>query len=194
MSRSGNPYGLAGLGAEAFHGTTVLCVRRGANVVMAGDGQVTMGQTVMKANARKVRRAYHDKVLCGFAGSTADAVALFEKFEEKLDSYGGNLVRASVELAKDWRTNKMLRNLEALLAVADAEHSLVISGNGDVIEPEDGLMAIGSGGMYALAAAKGLLAHGTLTPREVAERAMAIAASICIYTNQNVTLEELPAS
>jgi ATP-dependent HslUV protease subunit HslV len=193
MSRDSNPHGLPWQEAIRFHGTTVLSVRRGANVVIAGDGQVTMGQTVMKANARKVRRAYHDKVICGFAGSTADAVALFEKFEEKLESYGGNLVRASVELAKDWRTSKVLRNLEALLAVADAEHSLIISGNGDVIEPEGGLMAIGSGGMYALAAAKGLLAHGTLSPRQVAEQAMAIAADICIYTNQSVTIEELPS-
>ena len=178
-------------GLDAFHGTTVLSVRQGARVVMAGDGQVTVGQTVMKSNARKVRRAYHDRVLCGFAGSTADAVTLFEKFEEKLESYSGNLMRASVELAKDWRTSKMLRNLEALLAVADAEHSLIISGNGDVIEPEGGLMAIGSGGMFALAAAKGLLAHGSLGPRQIAEQAMAIAASICIYTNANLTIEEL---
>ena len=174
-----------------FHGTTILSVRSGSNVVMAGDGQVTMGQTVMKSNARKVRKAYQDKVLAGFAGSTADAVTLFEKFEEKLQEYSGHLVRSAVELAKDWRTNKMLRNLEALLAVADAENSLIISGTGDVIEPEDGLMAIGSGGMYALAAARGLQASGNLTPRQVAEQAMQIAAGICVYTHGNVTLEEI---
>ena len=178
-------------GLNAMYGTTILSVREGANVVMAGDGQITVGQTVMKSNARKVRRAYHDKVLAGFAGSTADAMTLFEKFEEKLTEYSGNLVRASVELAKEWRTNKMLRNLEALLTVADAESSLIISGNGDVIEPEGGLMAIGSGGMYALAAAKGLMAHGSLSPRRVVEQAMAIAASICIYTNTNLFIEEL---
>ncbi len=174
-----------------MHGTTILSVRDGTTVVMAGDGQVTVGQTVMKANARKVRRAYHGTVLAGFAGSTADAVTLFEKFEEKLTEYSGNLLRSSVELAKEWRTNKMLRNLEALLTVADEQTSLIISGNGDVIEPEDGLMAIGSGGMYALAAAKGLLAHGNLTPRQVVEQAMTIAASICVYTNDQITIEEL---
>jgi len=161
-------------------------------VVMAGDGQVTLGQTVMKPNARKVRRTYHGKVLAGFAGSTADAFTLFEKFDEKLDEYSGNLMRASVELAKEWRTNKMLRNLEALLTVADAETSLIISGNGDVIEPPDGLMAIGSGGMYALAAAKGLLAHEGLPIRDVAEKAMLIAASICVYTNDQLVIEEIP--
>ncbi|MCZ6554061.1 MAG: ATP-dependent protease subunit HslV [SAR324 cluster bacterium] len=174
-----------------FEGTTILSVRSGKTVVMAGDGQITVGQTVVKSNARKVRRAYHDTVLAGFAGSTADAVTLFEKFEEKLQEYSGNLMRSAVELAKDWRTNRMLRNLEALLTVADAESSLIISGNGDVIEPEDGLMAIGSGGMFALAAAKGLLAHGNLTPRQVAEQAMLIAASICVYTNTQLTIEEL---
>lgn len=174
-----------------FHGTTILSVRDGNKVVMAGDGQVTIGNTVMKPNARKVRRTAQGKVLAGFAGSTADAFTLFEKFDEKLEQYGGNLMRASVELAKDWRTNRMLRNLEALLTVADAETSLIISGNGDVIEPEGGLMAIGSGGMFALAAARGLMAHGTLTPRQVAEQAMAIAASICIYTNDQLVIEEL---
>ena len=174
-----------------FEGTTILSVRSGKTVVMAGDGQVTMGQTVVKSNARKVRRAYHDTVLAGFAGSTADAVTLFEKFEEKLQEYSGNLMRSAVELAKEWRTNKMLRNLEALLTVADAETSLIISGNGDVIEPEDGLMAIGSGGMFALAAAKGLLAHGNLTPRQVVEEAMLIASAICIYTNSQLTIEEI---
>ena len=150
-----------------------------------------MGQTVMKANAKKVRRTYHGKVLAGFAGSTADAFTLFEKFDEKLEEYSGNLMRAAVELAKEWRTSRMLRNLEALLTVADTESSLIISGNGDVIEPEEGLMAIGSGGMYALAAAKGLMANGGLTPRQVAEQAMSIAATICIYTNENITIEEL---
>ena len=177
--------------AQLFEGTTILSVRKDNQVVMAGDGQVTMGQTVMKANARKVRRTYHDKVLAGFAGSTADAFTLFEKFDEKLEEYSGNLMRASVELAKEWRTSRMLRNLEALLAVADVETSLIISGNGDVIEPEEGLMAIGSGGMYALAAAKGLLAHQGLSPRQVAEQAMVITASICIYTNENLIIEEL---
>lgn len=174
-----------------FHGTTILSLRRGENVVMAGDGQVTLGNTVMKANAKKVRRAGNGKVLAGFAGSTADAFTLFEKFDAKLEEYGGNLVRASVELAKEWRTNRMLRNLEALLAVADTQTSLVISGTGDVIEPEDGIMAIGSGGMYALAAARGLLAHGSLPLRQVAEEAMGIAANICIYTNTHLTVEEL---
>ena len=179
---------------ENFKGTTILSVRKGGKVVMAGDGQVTMGQTVMKANATKVRTTYHGKVLAGFAGSTADAFTLFEKFEEKLDEYSGNLTRASVELAKEWRTSRMLRNLEALLTVADAEASLIISGNGDVIEPEEGLMAIGSGGMYALAAAKGLLANGDLSARQVVEQAMAITASICIYTNENLIIEELQTS
>ena len=174
-----------------FEGTTILSVRQGNQVVMAGGGQVTMGQTVMKANAKKVRRTYHGKVLAGFAGSTADAFTLFEKFDEKLEEYSGNLMRAAVELAKEWRTSRMLRNLEALLTVADTESSLIISGNGDVIEPEEGLMAIGSGGMYALAAAKGLMANGELTPRQVAEQAMSIAATICIYTNENITIEEL---
>lgn len=177
--------------APFFHGTTILSLRKGENVVMAGDGQVTMGNTIMKANAKKVRRAGNGKVLAGFAGSTADAFTLFEKFDAKLEEFGGNLVRASVELAKEWRTNRMLRNLEALLAVADRKSSLIISGTGDVIEPEDGIMAIGSGGTFALAAARGLMRHGTLTPRQVAEEAMAIAASICIYTNHQVTIEEL---
>jgi len=177
--------------APTFHGTTILSLRRGENVVMAGDGQVTLGNTVMKSNAKKVRRAGNGKVLAGFAGSTADAFTLFEKFDAKLEEYGGNLTRASVELAKDWRTNRMLRNLEALLAVADTQTSLIISGTGDVIEPEDGIMAIGSGGMYALAAARGLLAHGSLPLRQVAEDAMGIAAKICIYTNSQLTIEEL---
>ena len=158
---------------------------------MGGDGQVTVGQTVMKANARKVRRIHHGAVLAGFAGATADAFTLFEKFEEKLDEFSGNLMRASVELAKEWRTNRMLRHLEALLTVADDSVSLIISGSGDVIEPEDGLMAIGSGGMFALAAAKALLTNDDLSPRQVVEQAMAIAASICIYTNNNLVIEEL---
>lgn len=174
-----------------FHGTTILSVRRGNNVVMGGDGQVTLGQTVMKGNARKVRRTYEDKVLAGFAGSTADAFTLFEKFDEKLQEYSGNLVRASVELAKEWRTNRMLRNLEALLMVADVDASLIISGNGDVIEPEEGLMGIGSGGQFALAAARGLLAHGHLPLRQVVEQALGIAASIDVYTNEQLTIEEL---
>ena len=158
---------------------------------MVGDGQVTLGTTVMKANARKVRRTSHGKVLAGFAGATADAFTLFEKFDEKLEEYSGNLQRASVELAKEWRTNRMLRNLEALLTVADREHSLIISGNGDVIEPEEGLMAVGSGGSYALAAARALLNRSDLPPREIAEEAMRIAASIDIYTNTNLIIEEL---
>lgn len=158
---------------------------------MGGDGQVTMGQTVMKANARKVRLTYNGRVLAGFAGATADAFTLFEKFEEKLDQYSGNLQRASVELAKEWRTSRMLRNLEALLTVADAEYSLIISGNGDVIEPEEGLMAVGSGGVYALAAAKALLVHSQLTPRQIVEESMRIAAGIDIHTNTNLVIEEL---
>jgi len=168
-----------------LEGTTILSVRQGEKVVMAGDGQVTMGNTVVKSNARKVRRTHHGRVLAGFAGATADAFTLFEKFDEKLEEYSGNLTRASVELAKEWRTNRMLRNLEALLAVADRSTSFLISGSGDVIEPEDGLMAIGSGGMFALAAARGLLAHGSLPPRQVAEEALRIASSICIFTNSN---------
>lgn len=174
-----------------FEGTTILCVRKDGRVAMGGDGQVTMGQTIMKSNARKVRRTHQGRVLAGFAGATADAFALFEKFDEKLDEYSGNLLRAAVELAKEWRTSRVLRNLEALLTVADAETSLIISGTGDVIEPEDGIMAIGSGGMYALAAARGLLAHGNLSAREVVEQAMAITADICIYTNHSLILEEL---
>ncbi|MDH5752327.1 MAG: ATP-dependent protease subunit HslV [Deltaproteobacteria bacterium] len=178
-------------GGVTFHGTTILSVRRGNAVAMAGDGQVTLGQTIMKANARKVRKTYHGKVLAGFAGSTADAFTLVEKFEGKLEEFGGNLLRSAVELAKEWRTNKMLRNLEAMLTVADKDLSLIISGNGDVIEPEDGLMAIGSGGMLALAAARGLMAHGELPPREVVEQAMRISASIDIYTNDSLIIEEL---
>ncbi len=176
-----------------FHGTTILSVRRGGTVVVGGDGQVTLGNTVMKANARKVRRLYHDRVLAGFAGGTADAFTLFERFEGKLEKHQGHLVRAAVELAKDWRTDRMLRRLEALLAVADAQASLVISGNGDVIEPEGGLMAIGSGGPFAQAAARALLENTDLDARTIVEKALAVAADICIYTNRNVTVEELSA-
>jgi ATP-dependent HslUV protease subunit HslV len=174
-----------------FEGTTILSVRRAGAVVVGGDGQVTLGNTVMKANARKVRRLYHDRVIAGFAGGTADAFTLFERYEGKLEKHQGNLVRAAVELAKDWRTDRILRRLEALLAVADGSSSLVISGNGDVIEPEGGLMAIGSGGPYAQAAARALLENTDLDARGVVERALTIAADICIYTNRNLTIEEL---
>ncbi|MBS3918850.1 MAG: ATP-dependent protease subunit HslV [Deltaproteobacteria bacterium] len=172
-------------------GTTILCVRHKGKVVMAGDGQVTLEHTVMKHTARKVRRIYQDRVLAGFAGATADAFTLFAKFEEKLEQYNGNLLRAAVELAKDWRTDRILRRLEALLIIADKEHSLVISGNGDVIEPDDGVTAIGSGGPYAHAAAKALIEFSDLDARAIAEEAMKIAASICIYTNNRIILEEL---
>jgi len=176
---------------EQFRGTTILSVRRNNTVVIGGDGQVTMGDTVMKGNARKVRRLYNDRVIAGFAGGTADAFTLFELFEGKLEEHSGQLTRAAVELAKDWRTNKMLRNLEALLAVADKETSLIISGNGDVIEPENSLMAIGSGGPYAQAAARALLENSELDARTITERALGIAADICIYTNRQRTIEEL---
>jgi len=172
-------------------GTTILCVRHKGKVVMAGDGQVSLGQTVMKHTARKVRRIYQDRVLAGFAGATADAFTLFAKFEEKLEQYNGNLLRAAVELAKDWRTDRILRRLEALLIIADREHSLVISGNGDVIEPDDGVTAIGSGGPYAHAAARALTQFSELDARAIAEEAMKIASSICIYTNDRIILEEL---
>ncbi len=171
--------------------TTILCVRRGAAVAMGSDGQVTHGTTVMKANARKLRRLHKDRVLAGFAGATADAFTLFEKFEAKLEEYRGNLKRAAVELAKDWRTDRVLRRLEALLAVADLDHSFIISGTGDVIEPEDGILAIGSGGPYALAAARALLGHTQLGAREVVEEALRIAGGLDIYTNQNLIIEEL---
>jgi ATP-dependent HslUV protease subunit HslV len=173
------------------HGTTILSVRRGGTVAMGGDGQVTVGTTVMKGNARKVRRLYGDKVLAGFAGGTADAFTLFERFEGKLEKYG-NLTRAAIELAKDWRTDRALRRLEALLCVADRQASFIISGNGDVIEPEDAVMAVGSGGPYALAAARALAADTTLTAREIVERSLGIAADICIYTNRNFVIDELP--
>ena len=177
---------------ESFHATTILCVRRDGRVVIGGDGQVTLGNTVVKANARKIRRlGKNSDVLAGFAGATADAFTLFELFEEKLVKHGGQLTRAAVELAKDWRTDRRLGRLEALLAVADKDSSLLISGNGDVLEPEDGLIAIGSGGPYAQAAARALLTHTTQDARAVVERALAIAADICIYTNHNITIEEL---
>jgi len=176
---------------EQYRGTTILSVRRGGRVVIGGDGQVTLGNTVMKANARKVRRLYHDRVLAGFAGGTADAFTLFERFEARLEKHQGHLVRSAVELAKDWRTDRMLRRLEALLAVADRDSSLIITGNGDVIEPEGGLIAIGSGGPYAQAAARALLETTELGAREIVERALGIAADICIYTNHQLTIEEL---
>ena len=176
---------------ESFHATTIVSIRRGDRVVIGGDGQVTLGNTVMKANARKVRRLGKGDVLAGFAGATADAFTLFELFEQKLERHGGQLTRAAVELAKDWRTDRRLGRLEALLAVADRQTSLIISGNGDVLEPENGLIAIGSGGPFALAAAKALVENTDLGPREIAERALRIAGDICIYTNHNVTLEEL---
>lgn len=171
--------------------TTILCVRRDGGVAMASDGQVTVGTTIMKSNARKLRRMYHGKILAGFAGTTADAFTLFEKFEVKLEELRGNLTRAAVELAKDWRTDRVLRRLEALLAVADLDHSFIISGNGDVVEPEDGIIAIGSGGAYALAAARALLGQSGLDARRIVDEAMRIAAGIDIYTNQQILIEEL---
>ena len=174
------------------HGTTILSVRCGKTVAMGGDGQVTLGNTVVKGNAKKVRRLYNDKVLAGFAGGTADAFTLFERFEGKLEKYG-NLTRAAIELAKDWRADRALRRLEALLCVADAQTSFIVSGNGDVIEPEESIMAIGSGGPFALAAARALVASTDLSAHEVVERSLAIAAEICIYTNRNVVIDELTA-
>ena len=174
-----------------IHGTTILSVRRNNRVVIGGDGQVSMGDTMMKGNARKVRRLYEDQVIAGFAGGTADAFTLFERFEGKLQKHQGNLVRAAVELTKDWRTDRMLRRLEALLAVADRSTSLIITGSGDVIEPEQGIMAIGSGGAYAKAAALALLEETELDARAIVERALSIAADICIYTNSQFTIEEL---
>jgi ATP-dependent HslUV protease, peptidase subunit HslV len=171
--------------------TTILSVRKEGKVAMAGDGQVTLGQTVMKKNARKVRKIYHDSVLTGFAGATADAFTLFERFEAKLEEYRGNLPRAAVELAKDWRTDRMLRRLEALLAIADRNNSLILSGTGDVIEPEDGILAIGSGGPYAQAAAKALLENTSLDVKSIVNKAMEIAGDICIYTNREIIIEEL---
>ncbi len=174
-----------------FHGTTILAVRRPNQVAMAGDGQVSFNNTVMKGNARKVRRLYRDQVLAGFAGGTADAFTLYERFEGKLEQHGGNLVRAAVEMAKDWRSDRALRRLEALLCVADARASLIISGNGDVIEPEYEVMAIGSGGSYAQAAALAMLQNTELPAVEIAEKALHIAADICVYTNHNLTIEQL---
>jgi ATP-dependent HslUV protease, peptidase subunit HslV len=174
-----------------FKGTTILSVRRGDSVVLGGDGQVTLGNIVVKANARKVRTMLEGKVLAGFAGSTADAFTLFERFEGKLSKHGGNLTRAAVELAKDWRTDRALRRLEAMLAVVDASASLLISGTGDVLEPEDGILAIGSGGPYAQAAANALLKNTEMSPREIVEESLRITADICIYTNHNFVIEEL---
>ena len=176
---------------DSLHGTTVLAVRRNGRVVIGGDGQVTLGGTVMKGNARKVRRLYQNRIIAGFAGGTADAFTLFERIEGKLEKHGGNLTRAAVELAKDWRTDRLLRRLEALLIVADLQNLLILSGSGDVIEPEHDLAAIGSGGAYAQAAAQALLAHTELDARAIAEQALKIAAGICIYTNENLTFEEL---
>jgi ATP-dependent HslUV protease subunit HslV len=178
---------------KQFSGTTILSVRRDGAVVMGGDGQVSMGETVMKSNARKVRRLHNDAILAGFAGGTADAFTLFERFEGKLEKHQGNLVRSAVELAKDWRTDRMLRRLEALLCVADCKSSLIISGNGDVIEPENDVMAIGSGASYAKAAALALLRNTDLPARAIVEQSLGIAADICIYTNRSLTLEELAA-
>ncbi len=176
---------------EQFRGTTILSVRRGNKVAIGGDGQVSLGNTIMKKNARKVRRLYKDKVIAGFAGGTADAFTLFERFENKLETHQGHLVRAAVELAKDWRTDRMLRRLEALLAVADSKASLIITGNGDVIEPEEGLIAIGSGGPFAQAAARALLENTKLSAIEIVRKGLIIAGEICIYTNDHLTLEEL---
>jgi ATP-dependent HslUV protease subunit HslV len=173
------------------HGTTILCIRRDGRVAMGGDGQVTLGNTVMKGNARKVRRLHDGKVIAGFAGGTADAFTLFERFEGKLEKFG-NLTRAAIELAKDWRTDRFLRRLEALLCVADVSSSFIISGNGDVIEPEHQLMAVGSGGPFAQAAARALLEHTRLDARTIVEKSLDIAAEICIYTNRNLVIEELP--
>jgi ATP-dependent HslUV protease subunit HslV len=174
-----------------FHATTILCVRRNGQVAIGGDGQVTFGNTVLKHNAKKIRKMYGDKVIAGFAGATADAFTLFEKFEGKLEAYRGNLTRAAVELAKDWRTDKMLRRLEALLIIADKDHVFIISGTGDVIEPDEGSAAIGSGGPFAQAAAKALYENTDMGAREIIEKAMKIASGICIYTNENISIEEL---
>jgi ATP-dependent HslUV protease subunit HslV len=176
---------------EAFHGTTILSVRRGGAVALGGDGQVTLGNVVVKASARKVRRLYHDRILVGFAGGTADAFTLFERFEAKLEKHQGNLLRSAVELAKEWRTDRVLRRLEAMLAVADRESSLIITGGGDVLEPELGLIAIGSGGPYAQAAARALIDHTELSAPEIVKRALTIAGDLCIYTNQQHVIEVL---
>jgi ATP-dependent HslUV protease subunit HslV len=179
---------------EQYRGTTILSVRRNGKVVIGGDGQVSLGNTIMKGNARKVRRLYKDQVIAGFAGGTADAFTLFERFEAKLEQHQGNLTKAAVELAKDWRTDRMLRKLEALLAVADAEASLIITGNGDVIQPEDDLIAIGSGGPFAQSAARALLDNTQMGAREIVEQGLKIAGDICIYTNHNRTIEELDSN
>jgi ATP-dependent HslUV protease, peptidase subunit HslV len=181
---------------DSYHGTTIVSARRQTadgrwQVALGGDGQVTLGHIIVKASARKVRKLHHEKVLAGFAGATADAFTLFERFEAKLEKHSGHLVRAAIELTRDWRTDKVLRNLEAMLAVADREHSLIITGNGDVLEPEHGLVAIGSGGAYAQAAGRALLAHSDLSARDIVKRSLEIAGDICIYTNQNHTIETL---
>ena len=176
---------------EQFHGTTIVSARRGEKVALGGDGQVTLGNIIIKASARKVRRLHHDKVLAGFAGGTADAFTLFERFEAKLEKHSGHLLRSAVELAKDWRTDRMLRRLEAMLAVADTQNSLVITGNGDVLEPEFGLIAIGSGGPYAQAAARALLENTELSAQDVVRKSLTIAGDLCIYTNQSHTIETL---
>jgi len=176
---------------QSFHGTTILSVRRGGAVAMGGDGQVTLGNIIVKHSARKVRRLFQDRVLAGFAGATADAFTLFERFESRLEKHQGNLMRSAVELAKEWRTDRVLRRLEAMLAVADQECSLIITGNGDVLEPELGLVSIGSGGPYAQAAARALLDHTALAPGDIVARALTIAADLCIYTNQHHTIELL---
>ena len=188
---SANPLDLAE--DRRIRSTTVVCVRRGDSVVMAADGQVSLGATVMKGSAKKIRRLYNDKVLAGFAGSTADAFSLFSRFENKLEQFAGNLGRAAVELAKDWRTDKMLRQLEALLIVTDAKQMFLLSGTGDVIDPDEGIATIGSGGSYALAAARALMENTELSAREIAEKSLRIAGQICIYTNDQMTIEELKA-
>jgi ATP-dependent HslUV protease, peptidase subunit HslV len=177
--------------AAEFHGTTILSVRRGSSVALGGDGQVTLGNVIVKGGAKKVRRLHNEQILAGFAGGTADAFTLFERFEAKLDKHQGNLMRSAVELAKDWRTDRILRRLEAMLAVADREHSLIITGTGDVLEPEHGIVAIGSGGPFAQAAAKALLENSSLSARDIVEKSLAIAADLCIYTNHQRTIEVL---
>jgi ATP-dependent HslUV protease subunit HslV len=177
--------------SEIIHGTTIVSVRRGNSVALGGDGQVTIGNVILKASARKVRRVFHERILAGFAGGTADAFTLFERFEAKLEKHQGNLLRSAVELAKDWRTDRILRRLEAMLAVADRETSLIVTGNGDVLEPEFGLVAIGSGGPYAQAAARALLENTELSPQDIVKRSLTIAGDICIYTNQNHVIEVL---
>ena len=176
---------------DQYKGTTILSVRRGNSVCLGGDGQVTLGNIVIKGTAKKVRRIYKNRIIAGFAGGTADAFTLFERFEEKLEKYQGHLMRSAVELAKDWRTDRALRRLEAMLAVCDSEHSLIITGNGDVLEPEHGIVAIGSGGAYAQSAARALLDNTDLAPREIVEKALTIASELCIYTNNHFTLETI---